>query len=339
MNRYESPTADDRILWDLHLSGFPQAALMAADELGVFQSLADAPADIPTFASRSGLSERAVRALLPMLAAMGFLVTRRGVYSITHAARDFLLPASPYYWGPVLDYLRRLPPPHSVLVSTLKGKNDIENAPLNAWESGEMPEAVARMVTAYMHSHSLAAAVAMARAPMLRGVRRLLDVGGGSGCYSIALAQADPQVRCVILELPAVCRAASDYIAAGGVAERVSTLAANMFRDAWPKGFDGLLFSNIFHDWDFATCRSLAARAFEALESGGRIFLHEALLDDTRDGPLTTAAFSIQMLIGTRGQQFTLADLAGILEGAGFADVQHASTHAYFSVVSASRPR
>jgi hypothetical protein len=339
MNRYESPTADDRILWDLHLSGFPQAALLAADELGVFQSLADAPADIATFATRSGLSERAVRALLPMLAAMGFLVTRQGVYSITHAARDFLLPGSPYYWGPVLDYLRRLPPAHSALVTALKGKDKIEDTPLNAWESGEMPEPVARMVTAYMHSHSLAAAVAMARAPILRGVRRLLDVGGGSGCYSIALAQADPQIRCVILELPAVCRAAGDYIAAGGMAERVSTLAANMFRDAWPGGFDGLLFSNIFHDWDFSTCRALAARAFQSLEPGGRIFLHEALLDDTRDGPATTAAFSIQMLIGTRGQQFTLADLAGILQGAGFIDVQHASTHAYFSVVSASRPR
>ena len=202
-----------------------------------------------------------------------------------------------------------------------------------------MPEPVARMVTAYMHSHSLAAAVAMARAPVLRGVRRLLDVGGGSGCYSIALAQADARIHCVILELSAVCNAAKDYIAAGGVTDRVTTVAANMFRDAWPEGYDGLLFSNIFHDWDYSTCRTLAARAFQALEPGGRIFLHEALLDDTRDGPLTTAAFSIQILIGTRGQQFTLADLAGILQGAGFVDVQHASTHAYFSVVSATRPR
>jgi acetylserotonin N-methyltransferase len=339
MNLYQSPTADDRILWDLHLSGFPQAAVLAADELGVFKSLADAPADITTFAARTGLSERAVRALLPMLAAMGFLVTRGGVYSITHSARDFLLPGSPYYWGPVLEYLRRLPPPHTELVKTLKGTDKIEDTPLNAWETGEMPEPVARMVTAYMHSHSLAAAVAMARAPVLRGVRRLLDVGGGSGCYSIALAQADARIHCVILELSAVCNAAKDYIAAGGVTDRVTTVAANMFRDAWPEGYDGLLFSNIFHDWDYSTCRTLAARAFQALEPGGRIFLHEALLDDTRDGPLTTAAFSIQMLIGTRGQQFTLADLAGILQGAGFVDVQHASTHAYFSVVSATRPR
>jgi acetylserotonin N-methyltransferase len=170
-------------------------------------------------------------------------------------------------------------------------------------------------------------------------VRRLLDVGGGSGCYSIALAQADPNLRCVVMDLAPVCDAAKDYISAAGVADRVSTVAVNMFRDPWPSGFDGALFSNIFHDWDFSSCRTLAARAFQALEPGGRVFLHEALFDDTRGGPLTTAAFSIQMLLGTRGQQFTLADLAGILEGAGFVDVRHVSMHAYFSVVSASRPR
>jgi hypothetical protein len=47
--QYRSPTADDRILWDLHQSGFPLATLLAADELGVFQSLAQAPAVVPQF--------------------------------------------------------------------------------------------------------------------------------------------------------------------------------------------------------------------------------------------------------------------------------------------------
>jgi len=338
MSRYESPATDDRILWDLHLSGYPLAALLAADELGVFQALADAPADLATFASRTGFSERALRALLPMLAAMGLLVTRNGVYSITSSTRSFLLPGSPYYWGPVLDRLRQLPPPHIALARALKDQNRIESAPLNAWESGAMAESFARMVTAYMHSHSLAAAVAMARTPALRGVQQLLDVGGGSGCYSIALAQLDPQIRCVVMDLPAVCAVAQNHIASSGVKDRVSTAAVDIFRDPWPQGVDGVLFSNVFHDWDLPTCRALAARAFELLQPGGRVFLHEALLNDLRDGPFTTAAFSIQMLLQTRGQQFTFADLTEILRAAGFVNPQYMSTHAYFSVVSALKP-
>lgn len=338
MSRYESPPTDDRIMWDLHLSGYPLAALLAADELGVFQALADAPADLVTFASRSGFSERALRALLPMLAAMGLLVTRTGVYSITGPTRSFLLPGSPFYWGPVLERLRQLPPAHVAFVRALKDQNKVESAPLNAWESGAMPESVARMITAYMHSHSLAAAVAMARTAALRGVRQLLDVGGGSGCYSIALAQVDPRIRCVVMDLPAVCGVARNHIASSGLEDRVSTVAVDIFRNPWPQGFDGVLFSNIFHDWDLPTCCGLAARAFESLRPGGRVFLHEALLNDLRDGPFTTAAFSVQMLLQTRGQQFTFADLTEILGGAGFVNPQHVSTHAYFSVISASKP-
>jgi precorrin-6B methylase 2 len=335
---YQSPTVDDRILWDLHLSGFPVATLLAADELGVFQSLAQAPSDLATFARRHGYQERGVGAMLPLLTAMGLLVCHGGVYSISDAARNFLLPGSEYYWGPVLERFRVLPPAHTTLVSALKGKDKIEDAPVNAWESGQLPDNVAGLIARYMHSHSLTAAVSMARAPVFANVRRLLDVGAGSGCYSIALAQTHPQMHCVVMDLASMCRIASDYIAAAGVSDRVITASVNMFREPWPKGFDALLFSNIFHDWGFETCRTLAVQAFESLEKGGRIFLHEALLDDTRNAPLTSAAFSMQMFLFTRGQQFTFADLVELLQSAGFKGVQSVSTHAYFSVVSASKP-
>ena len=134
-----------------------------------------------------------------------------------------------------------------------------------------------------------------------------------------------------------MCPLVEAYVAEAGV-DRVDTLARDMFRDPWPTGYDGMFFSNIFHDWDFEICRDLAARAFEALPADGRIFLHEALMNDGRDGPPTLAAFSIQMLVSNRGQQFTFSDLEGILGEAGFVDVAAVSTHAYYSVVSARKP-
>ena len=331
------PTADDRALWDLHLSGYPLASLLAADEVGLFQALAEEPADEATLARRMGFSERGMRALLPMLAAIGLLIVREGRYSISHVSRNFLLPDSEFYWGPVLSVMRRAPPSHAGVVAALKPEPQVANAPTQAWESGDVPEPIARMLATYMHSHSLSAALGMARAGGFEGVKRLLDVGGGSGCYSIALAHAHPQIHCTVMELAGMCRLAEAYIADAGTG-RADTVTVDMFRDPWPKGYDALLFSNVFHDWDFEICRSLAAKAFDALPSGGRIFLHEALLDDTRDGPLTLASFSVQMLVSTRGQQFTLADLGSILGGAGFEDVNAVSTHAYYSVVSARKP-
>jgi hypothetical protein len=66
--------------------------------------------------------------------------------------------------------------------------------------------------------------------------------------------------------------------------------------------------------------------------------LHEMLLDDDGDGPVTAASFSMLMLLGTQGQQFTLPELKRMLEGAGFANVDARHTYGYYSLVTAIKP-
>ena len=60
----------------------------------------------------------------------------------------------------------------------------------------------------------------------------------------------------------------------------VDTCTVDMFRQAWPKGYDAIFMSNIFHDWDLEINTRLAASAFAALSSGGRIYLHEMLINE-----------------------------------------------------------
>src|SRR5690606_25006572 len=118
-----------------------------------------------------------------------------------------------------------------------------------------------------------------------------------------------------------------------------STAGVNMFEETWPSGPDGHLFCNVFHDWSFDTNVQLARNSFDALPSGGRIFLHEILVDDDYTGPWPAAAFSIMMVLGTLGQQFSLAEFRDILEAAGFVDVQAERTGGgYYSLVSARKP-
>ena len=62
--------------------------------------------------------------------------------------------------------------------------------------------------------------------------------------------------------------------------------------------------------------------------------LHEALLDDGGAGPATTAAFSMLMLLATQGQQFTFGELKGLLETAGFRDVEAQATAGYYSITT-----
>jgi cyclopropane fatty-acyl-phospholipid synthase-like methyltransferase len=202
------------------------------------------------------------------------------------------------------------------------------------WAAGNVSLEQARDIAARMHAHSLPAAIGAARNYDYEGIRRVLDVGGGSGCFMIAMAQRHPHLHCTIMELSAMCEVAQEYIKAGDVGDGVDTVAVDMFRRPWPRGYDALFFSNIWHDWNLQTCEWLASRAFEVLPAGGRIMLHEMLLDDDGAGPATTASFSMLMLLATQGQQFTFGELKAILENAGFTGIESRQTCAYYSITT-----
>ncbi len=346
------PTCNDAPIWDLCLSGTLLPSVNAADELGVFAALDADPASAQDLAERMGFDLRATRTLLYLLAALKLLVPREGRYQLTDTARQYLLPDSPYYWGPMLQMIgSRQPEYQETLRDALQkrprtGTTSPEGVPetgdsgrpVDSWASGQLSLEDARRIAAAMHSHSLPAAIALAQLADLGDTTRLLDVGGGSGCFAIALARGNPALRCTIMELPAMCEVAGDYIAAAGVEDRVDTVAVDMFRHAWPEGYDAMFFSNVFHDWSTETCLWLARRCLQALPSGGRILLHEMLIDDAGAGPLTAAAFSMLMLLGTQGQQFTAGELINLLQEAGFTDVRFMDSYGGFSLVSARKP-
>lgn len=337
------PPCDDKPIWDVWLSMLWLPAVTVADELEIFESLAGAPATAEELANRHGFQLRGVDILLGLLTALKFCVSHLGRYQVTEPTRTYLLRSSPFYWGGVFVRQRAGNPMHAAIRGAVLKKDhpifgqSAKEPPVELWESGEMSLDVARGIAAFMHSHSLAAATGMALRVDVSGVKNLLDVGGGSGCFCITLAKQNPQLRCAVMDLKPMCDVALEYIRAAGMADRVAVQAVNMFRETWPTGYDGMLFSNIFHDWSPETNAKLAATAFASLPRGGRIFLHEMLLDDTGNGPVTTAAFSALMLANTRGRQFTFSQLKAMLENAGFRDIDVVPTYSYYSVVSGTK--
>jgi acetylserotonin N-methyltransferase len=350
MPKYEAPGTDDRRIWDLFLTGNYQAAVVAACETGVFNALDERPATITELANRLDFDERATGILLRLLGSLGLLTQRLGRYQLSGEARIYLVGSSPFYWGPMLSVavsdwhretlLAKLRQKGSDQVGGPEGTPQVsgEGRASDNWAAGSVSLDQARDIAARMHSHSLPAAIGAARHYDFSNTQRVLDVGGGSGCFMIAMAQAHPHLRCTVMELPAMCQIAQTYIDAGEAGNRVDTIAVDMFRQPWPRGHDAIFFSNVWHDWNFRTCAWLAARAFEALPSGGRILLHEMLLDDDGAGPATAASFSMLMLLATQGQQFTFGELKEILEGAGFAAIESRHTYGYYSITTGYKP-
>ena len=190
-----------------------------------------------------------------------------------------------------------------------------------------------------MHSVSERPAAALAEAlPLPKPDARVLDVAGGSGALSIALARRHPELAAHVWEIPAVCPLTDEYVAAAGLAGRITSSPGNMFEDPWPAGYDVLILSQILHDWDFETGARLLASAFGALAPGGQIVIHEKLVEDGAPAPLANALVHLDMLVWTEGQQYTEAELTGALESAGFETVERRPTVGYWSAVTGTKP-
>ncbi len=334
-------SVDDRIVWDTWLSLFRFPVVSVADEVGTFAALSARAKSTAALADELQVNARALAVHLGALAALGFTERREGLWRASAAARTWLHPAADGYAGPVLQRFSSQQPFHQQLLETLRTGDRAQQYPSVAeeWERGAMPPELARSVTAFMNAHSRASSLAVAQQPVFAGLRSVLDVGGGSGIFAIEMAQAWPALTATVLEIDTICAEADRHIAAREVQARVKTQPLDMFTQPWPRGHDAHFFSNIFHDWSDDTCRMLARKSFEALPAGGRILLHEVLMDDDGAGPWPAAAFSLLMLIGTKGRQFSLAELRQFLEAAGFVEVEAASTGGgYSSLVSAPRP-
>ena len=334
-------TSDDAAIWDIWLTPYYLPCISVADEVGTFAALSAEALDTRTLASKLDVNERALGIHLGLLAGLGMVERHDGKWRATALARTWMHPEGEGYYGPLLFGFRDRMPLHKGMLETLKtGDKGSEHITfVEEWECGELPLEMAQRIAAFMHSHSVASSKAVARLPDMAEVKSLLDVGGGSGIFAIEIARANPGTSATIMEIDTMCVAAQAYVDKSDVGKRVTTTAVDMFRQDWPTGHNAHFFSNIFHDWTDKTCRLLAEKSFAALPSGGRIMLHEILMDDDGAGPLVPAAFSMLMLLGTRGRQYSFPEFRDILANAGFVDVTAQRTGGgYYSLVTAHKP-
>jgi acetylserotonin N-methyltransferase len=184
---------------------------------------------IAELAKRLDFDERATGVLVRLLASLGLLVPRDERFQLTDQARLYLVKSSPFYWGNMMR-VGVSPWTRDTLMAKLKEKRSADAAgpegtpkptgegrPADGWAAGRIPIEQAHVIAAGMHSHSLPAAIGAARNYDFSQVKRILDVGGGSGCFMIAIAQAHPHLRNTIMELNTMCEVAQTYIKAGGV--------------------------------------------------------------------------------------------------------------------------
>jgi predicted O-methyltransferase YrrM len=175
---------------------------------------------------------------------------------------------------------------------------------------------------AAMHRNANERARLVLKSVGTEGVRRILDLGGGSGAYSIAFAKASPAVEAVILDVAEVVGLTKDYIDRAGVENQVKIRPGVMLSSPLDGGYDLVMLNAICHMFSPAQNRALLKRAFGALAPGGRLVIQDFILNPDKTSPRHAALFAINMLVGTtEGSSYSEPEYAAWLAQAGFTEV------------------
>jgi cyclopropane fatty-acyl-phospholipid synthase-like methyltransferase len=155
------------------------------------------------------------------------------------------------------------------------------------------------------------------------GIRRMLDLGGGSGAYSVAFARAFPTLQAEVLDVPEVLPLTEDYIRNAGLSGRVHTRPGDMLHDPLGENYDLILLSAICHMFSAEENRALFRRAYAALAPAGRLVVQDFILEPDKTAPRFAALFALNMLVGTRaGSSYSEPEYADWLGQAGFGEVR-----------------
>lgn len=292
------------------------AILMAAHDVGLFRALGADSAGLDELAEQLQVPRRSLGILLRACVALDLVVQEDGGYRCSPLAAATLVPGSPGYLGRLVDKEAFFYRAWAGLADCVRA----DRAALAPFQvrAREDPETARNFLLALDDVAALFGG-AFGQQLDLAGCRRLLDVGGGVGSYTLALLERYPELQATILELPAVVPWTADFVAAAGAAHRVTVEPFDFLEDPFPPGYDVVLFSNIMHDQPPAVNQGLLTRAYQALEPGGRAAVYEFLLDDGRVTPPSSAIFAAMMLVENQGGNvYTAGDIRAWLEAAGF---------------------
>ena len=150
-----------------------------------------------------------------------------------------------------------------------------------------------------------------------------MDLGGGSGAYSIVAAQAHPQLSAVVFDLPPVVEVTKEFIEKNNVQHQVTTQGGDFTKDDFPVGCDVAIMASNLPQYNREIISAVIGKAFEALLPGGEMHLIGEMLDDDRQGPLDAAIWGLmEAMSNSTGLTHTRADCVHYFERAGFTSVE-----------------
>ena len=316
---HSSNAPNPGLITDLAIAYRASATFFAASDLDVFSALATGGLTAGDIAARAGTEREPMRLVLESCVDAGLLTRDGANYLNTPTADTFLVRGRPAYLGGALQYARDLYPAWGGLTALVKN-----GRPTMAPETilGD-DKAKTRSFVMAMHQRALGIGSILPKIVDLTGRRRLLDVGGGPGTYSVALCRATPGLTATVMDRPGVLEVSRELIEQAGFSDRVATLPGDYLTTPFESGFDAVLLSGMMHRETEQGVMLLLTKAFAALDPGGQIIVSDVFFDDdNKNTPPFTTSFALNMMLTSEeGSAHAKTEMQRWMAAAGFRNI------------------
>jgi ubiquinone/menaquinone biosynthesis C-methylase UbiE len=301
------------------IRGFmPSRCILTALELDIFTAVG-AGANAAQIGARLHANARAVGMLLNALVALGLLSKSGEDYKNTPESTRFFVQGSKDNQRNGLLHTANMWHRWSTLTDAVRKGTRV---PIDRDNARDNTPEWTRNFIAGMQRNAKDRAPLVVKALGTAGVRRVLDLGGGSGAYSIAFAKAGPEVQCEVLDIPEVVSLTAEYVSQAGVSARVSIRAGDMLLDDFGSDYDIIMLNAICHMFSEEQNQDIFRRAYRALASNGRLVVQDFILNPDKTAPQHAALFSLNMLVATdSGASYSEWEYTRWMKTVGFTNV------------------
>ncbi|UCG12371.1 MAG: methyltransferase domain-containing protein [Deltaproteobacteria bacterium] len=291
--------------------------ILTAAELDLFTLLELQGASAEDLSKDLECDKRALTRLLDCLVVLRLLSKEDGTYSTTERG-ELLSSKHPRTELPMVLHMSGLWQMWGGLTETVRTGKNPERKPIS--ERGK--DSLKAFINA-MHVVGRTLSREIADSYNLEPFRRLLDIGGATGTYTMAFLEKNPNMTAVLFDLPDVIPMANDRLEEEGLLDRVELVAGDFYEADLPAGCDLALLSAIIHQNSPEQNIDLYRKIHQALVPGGKVLIRDHVMDADRTHPPQGAFFAINMLVNTEGgDTYTFDDIKEALEAAGFVEVK-----------------
>jgi SAM-dependent methyltransferase len=285
--------------------------LFVANEVGLFRALASGPRSLDELAAQAGIPRRTMRILADAQVALGLLEREDARYCNGPVAAAFLSGTGSADLGPLLRFWDHLSYP------AWQGLEQAVRSDQTQTHHGGFTEEEQRIFSAGVEALTAGPAAALASCYDWSRHRRVLDLGGGTGSFLLAVRKHYPELAGTLFELPTVAPVARQRLSAEPSGTTIEVAAGDFFSEPLPRGHDAVIVANVAHLFSPEQNLELLRRIRESVPSGARLLLVDFWTDPGHTEPRLAALLAAEFLIvAGNGDVYSEAEVRGWLREA-----------------------